>query len=211
MMRRILIFSAALSVSACALTAPDTAIGELSNARTAIALSKAAGAEQCAPELQAKAVASLYWAAHEFSEGEYHPEENAELAAAAESNAKAALAKTKTACKPEIIQLNGVTFSSDSAELTPESLAILDQAIATLKRRADIKVEIAAHTDSTATDAHNLDLSNRRASSVQNYLESHGIDSRRLSAVGYGEAQPIDSNETEEGKARNRRVELRVK
>ncbi len=210
MMHRIIIGLAALSMSACALTTPDTSIGELDNARAAIAAAKAAGAEQCAPKLQAQAVANLYWAAHEFSEGDYHPDENAELAAAAESKAKAARAKAIKGCKPEIIQLDGIRFPHDSARITPAAAAILDKAVSTLKRRSDIKVEVAAHTDSSASDAYNLALSNRRAASVMAYLQSHGISAARLSAKGYGESQPIASNATKAGRAQNRRVELRV-
>lgn len=210
MMNRIILFVAALSLTACATVRPDTSIGELSNARAAIASAKAAGAEQCAPKLQAQAVANLYWAAHEFSEGEYHPDENAELAASAESKAKAARAIAVKGCKPEIIKLDGIQFPHDSARITPAAAAILDKAVNTLKRRSDIKVEVAAHTDSSASDAYNLALSNRRAASVMSYLESHGISASRLTSKGYGESQPIASNATKEGRTQNRRVELRV-
>jgi len=210
MMKRIIIVAAALSMTACATVRPDTSIDELSSARAAIAAAKAAGAEQCAPKLQAQAVANLYWAAHELTEHDIHPDENAELVATAESKAKAAHAKAAKGCKPEIIKLNGVNFATNSAELTAASTAILDRAVKTLTRRSDIKVEVAAHTDSMASDAYNLDLSNRRAASVKSYLASHGIDPARLTSKGYGESSPIASNATREGRAQNRRVELRV-
>jgi len=198
-------------MSACATVTPDTGIDELADARAAIAAAKAAGAEQCAPKLQAQAVANLYWAAHEFSEEDYHPDENARLAATAEAKARAAKAKAIKGCAPEIIKLDGVHFESDSAELTPASIAILDKAVKTLKRRSDINVEVAAHTDSTGSDAYNLDLSKRRAASVMHYLSSHGIDAKRMTSKGYGESSPIANNKTKEGRAKNRRVELRVK
>ncbi len=210
MMRRITIFAAALSLTACAAVTPDINIDELSSARAAIAAAKAAGAEKCAPKLQAQAVASLYWAAHEFSEDDYHPDENAELAATAENKAKQALEKSKVACKPEIIKLEGVYFNHDSAELKPSSIATLDKAVATLKRRASIHVEVAAHTDSSGSDEYNQSLSERRAASVMDYLVAHGIDASRLTSKGYGESQPVASNGTKEGRAKNRRVELRV-
>lgn len=210
MMKRLIIASAVLSLAACATHRPDTSIDELSAARAAIADAKAAGAEKCAPKLQAKAVANLYWAAHEYSESDYHPQENAELAAAAESKAKAAKAKAAKGCKPEVIKLNGILFPHDSARITAASAAILDKAVATLKRRPDIRVEVAAHTDSSASDEYNQALSDRRAASVMEYFKAHGISASRLTSKGYGESQPIATNTTKEGRARNRRVELRV-
>ncbi len=210
MMHRIILFAAALSLTACATVTPNINIDELSNARAAIAAAKASGAEQCAPKLQAQAVANLYWAAHEFSEKNYHPDENAELAATAESKANEARAIAIKGCKPEIIKLDGVNFDNDSAKLKPASITTLDRAVATLKRRSDIKVEVAAHTDSRGSDAYNLKLSDRRAASVMAYLQSHGIKASRLSSKGYGESQPIASNATKEGRSHNRRVELRI-
>jgi len=207
MMNRIIIVAAALSMTACATVRPDISIDELSNARTAIAAAKAAGAEQCAPKLQAQAVANLYWAAHELTENDIHPDENAELVATAESKAKAARAKAVKGCT---IALNGVNFATDSADLTPASTAILDRAVATLKGHGNVRVEVAAHTDSTASDAYNLDLSNRRAASVKDYLTSHGVEGTRLTSKGYGESSPVASNATKAGRAQNRRVELRI-
>ncbi len=210
MMNRIILFAAALSLTACATVRPDVSIDELSNARTAIASAKAAGAEQCAPKLQAQAVANLYWAAHELTEHDIHPDENAELVATAESKAKQARAKAAKGCKPEIIKLNGIRFHNDKADITPTAAAILDKAVATLKRRASIKVEVAAHTDSSASDEYNQALSDRRAASVMSYLVSHGIVASRLTSKGYGESSPVASNGTKAGRAQNRRVELRV-
>jgi len=205
----IVLACAALSLSACAGTMPDTSVSELANARAAIAAAKAAGAEQCAPKLQAEAVSSLYWAAHELTEKDYHPDENAELIAAAEDKAKQARQKAMKGCH-EVIALKGVNFDNNSAEITAASASILDQAVKTLQRRSHIKVEVAAHTDSNASDAYNLALSNRRAASVRHYLIAHGIAASRLTAVGHGESQPIASNHTAAGRAQNRRVELRV-
>lgn len=201
--------AAALSLSACA---PYMNLGssDLDNARKAVADAKAAGAEKCAPKLQAEAVASLYWAAHEITERGVHPDENAELIATAIAKANAARAKAIKGCTPEIIKLEGVYFDNDSAKLRPASVATLDKAVATLNRRATIKVEVAAHTDSSGRDSYNLALSERRAASVKDYLVAHGIDAARLSSKGYGETQPVASNATKEGRAKNRRVELRV-
>jgi len=221
MMHRYILLIAAFSMSACAHHI-NTDSSELDAARSAIAEAKAAGAEKCAPKLQAQAVASLYWAAHELTEVGYHPEENAELIARAESKAKEARSQAKNNCAPkpkpiiakpkvvEIIALSGVSFANNSAELTPASIAILDRAAATLKRRSDIIVEIAAHTSSRGAAAYNMSLSNKRAASVKDYLISHGVTANRLSSKGYGETQPIAVEETRADEASNRRVELRV-
>lgn len=69
-------------------------------------------------------------------------------------------------------------------------------------------ITIAGHTDSTSTAEHNQQLSERRAASVKNYIQGAGIDQSRLKTVGYGASQPLASNETELGRAQNRRVEL---
>jgi OOP family OmpA-OmpF porin len=111
---------------------------------------------------------------------------------------------------PEVIVLKGVSFDYDSAVLRPDGLAALDDAAATLKRYPEIRVEIAGHTDSIASEEYNQDLSERRARSVMDYLVEHGIAAERLSAKGYGESQPVADNATEEGRASNRRVELHI-
>jgi outer membrane protein OmpA-like peptidoglycan-associated protein len=210
MMQRIIILMAALAMTACAHGNINIDRSELDAARSAIAAAKAAGAEKCAPKLQAQAVASLYWAAHELTESDYHPDENAELIAQAEAKAKAAHKKALPGCAVEIIKLKGVYFDTNSADLKSASVTTLNHAVATLKRRSDIRIEVAAHTDSRGSDAYNLYLSDRRAASVKAYLESHGIAAKRLSSKGYGETQPIASNASAAGRSTNRRVELRV-
>jgi len=222
MKNRLIFLAAAVSLSACAASL-NTDRDELANARAAIAAAKEAGAERCAPKTQAQAVAALYHAAHELTEGltegHTHWEEAAELIAKAEAKGREARRQAIENCKPkpkpqpvavEIISLKGVNFRHDKADLTQASKAILDEVVATLTRRSDIKVEIAAHADSDGTDAYNLKLSDRRAASVRRYLVSHGIDTKRLTTIGYGESRPIASNATREGKAKNRRAELRV-
>ncbi len=221
MMKRISITAALLSMTACSTAPLNIDRAELADARAAIADAKAAGAEKCAPKLQAEAVASLYWAAHELSETDYHPEENQQLTEDALNKAKAAKKQAKINCAPkpapkpapvkqEIIELKGVQFEYNSATLTRTSTAILDAAVETLVKRPDIRVEVAAHTDSTGSADYNQQLSERRAASVMAYLQEHGIDASRLTSKGYGESQPIADNSTEEGRAKNRRVELRV-
>ncbi|MCB1800869.1 MAG: OmpA family protein [Gammaproteobacteria bacterium] len=106
------------------------------------------------------------------------------------------------------IVLRGVNFKTDSAELTSESLSILDGVSQTLSAHPEIKVMVAGHTDSDGEDAYNKDLSQRRAQSVVDYLAENGVDRNNMIAKGYGEERPIASNDTAEGKAENRRVEL---
>lgn len=106
--------------------------------------------------------------------------------------------------------LRGVNFEFDSDRLTPEAKEILKQVAQTLKAYPDVNTEIAGHTDNLGTDAYNLTLSEKRSISVKNFLTTEGVEAGRMSPTGYGESQPIDTNETEEGQSKNRRVELRV-
>ncbi|MCF6318083.1 MAG: OmpA family protein [Proteobacteria bacterium] len=110
-----------------------------------------------------------------------------------------------------VIELQGVHFDTDKSTLKPESIAILNAAVKTLGEHGTIMVEVAGHTDSTASDAHNQALSERRAKVVHTYLVDHGVSSDRMTWKGYGESSPIATNDTEDGKARNRRTELIVK
>jgi len=105
--------------------------------------------------------------------------------------------------------LQGVKFETNSAELLPESIPVLDRAIATLKRYPELNIEVAGHTDDRGSDAYNRQLSARRAETVLKYLRDGGV-TNMLSSRGYGERQPIASNDTDEGRQQNRRVVLRV-
>ena len=101
-----------------------------------------------------------------------------------------------------------VEFELDSAELTPEGRALLDDLLVALRRFPDVPVEISGHTDAQGTEEYNLDLSQRRAEAVLAYLVANGEDPGRFQVIGYGEAQPVADNATEEGRARNRRIEF---
>ena len=102
--------------------------------------------------------------------------------------------------------LEGVTFQFNSAELTPNSHAVLDDVAASLQKHPHLKVEIQGHTDSTGPADYNMKLSERRANSVRDYLVGHGVPDSQLTAKGYGLTQPIDTNKTKEARAHNRRV-----
>lgn len=107
-------------------------------------------------------------------------------------------------------RLNNLFFDFDSASLTKESELELDRVINMMKTNAAMQVEIAAHTDDMGSDAYNLKLSQMRAESVVTYLTLHGIIASRLVAKGYGESVPSVSNDTEENRAKNRRVEFKI-
>jgi OOP family OmpA-OmpF porin len=110
-----------------------------------------------------------------------------------------------------LIELEGVTFETGSAQLTGASQAKLDEAAQTLKQNPGLAVEVAGHTDSLGDAEKNRALSQRRAESVRDYLVSAGVAADTISARGYGEDEPMASNDTAAGRAENRRVELRVK
>jgi outer membrane protein OmpA-like peptidoglycan-associated protein len=107
-------------------------------------------------------------------------------------------------------ELRGVTFKAGSAELVPSSLRTLDAAIAGLKKNEKARVEIEGHTSSEGGEEYNQKLSQDRAESVRNYMIAKGVDGKRLSAVGYGYSRPKASNDTEEGREQNRRIEIKV-
>ncbi len=110
----------------------------------------------------------------------------------------------------EVIELPGVTFETGSAQLVAESTSILDEAAATLIKHPEIKAEVAGYTDNTGPRAFNVDLSQRRAETVMKYLVSRGVAAGNLGAHGYGPDHPVADNATKDGRAANRRVELRI-
>lgn len=101
-----------------------------------------------------------------------------------------------------------ITFQTNSADINSNFYNVLNSVVLVLNEFDKTLIDIAGHTDSTGTDAINQPLSERRAASVGNYLISQGIDSRRVLTAGYGKNRPIASNDTSEGRAQNRRVEL---
>ncbi|MEL6215675.1 MAG: OmpA family protein, partial [Pseudomonadota bacterium] len=109
-----------------------------------------------------------------------------------------------------VIRLPGVNFETNSDRLVPGAEQVLNDAAATLRKNPDLVVEVAGHTDSDGAAEYNESLSARRAREVRNYLVNAGANEANLSVRGYGEAEPIADNSTREGKAANRRVELRI-
>ncbi|GIV25057.1 MAG: hypothetical protein KatS3mg026_0749 [Bacteroidia bacterium] len=109
-----------------------------------------------------------------------------------------------------VIILKNIFFDFDKATLRPESKAELERVYQILVENPKMKVRIAGHTDSMGSDEYNQRLSEARAKSVYEYLIQRGISADRLSYIGYGESRPIDTNDTEEGRQNNRRVELEI-
>jgi outer membrane protein OmpA-like peptidoglycan-associated protein len=110
-------------------------------------------------------------------------------------------------CEEQLI-LRGVNFEFGSAKLTPRDEQLLDSVATILAQRERFNVEVRGHTDNIGSEAFNLGLSQRRAESVRDYLISKGVPAERLTAVGKGLSDPIAPNDTEEGRALNRRVTL---
>lgn len=106
------------------------------------------------------------------------------------------------------IVLKNVFFDTDKAILKPESFAELNKLKQLLTENATMRIELRGHTDSQGSDTHNLDLSDRRAKAVKEYLIQNGIVADRLQSKGFGETKPVDTNDTPQGRANNRRTEF---
>lgn len=109
-----------------------------------------------------------------------------------------------------LVNLPDVTFAVDSTEISPSFRSALDQVAQSMIQYPNSLVDVMGHTDSTGSETYNLDLSRRRAEAVANYLVSRGVSRARIATVGYGEQYPIADNTTAEGRAQNRRVEIRI-
>jgi outer membrane protein OmpA-like peptidoglycan-associated protein len=105
---------------------------------------------------------------------------------------------------------SGITFAYDRYDIQPQFQQTLDQVAQTLAAYNQTYIDVLGHTDSTGSDAYNQALSERRAQSVAGYLTAHGVQPARMATRGYGESAPIATNATEEGRAANRRVEIKV-
>ncbi len=108
------------------------------------------------------------------------------------------------------VRLNNIFFETGKAELKSSSFAELDRVVKFLKENPNIKIEISGHTDNVGNESFNLDLSQKRAKSVMDYLTSKGIEASRLKSEGYGLTKPVADNSTEAGRAMNRRVEFTI-
>ena len=105
---------------------------------------------------------------------------------------------------------SGIMFDIDRAVLNDQYKGELGELATILNKYEDTNILLEGHTDSTGTEEHNLDLSKKRSQSVANYLATQNVNPTRFTIMGYGESQPIASNETSEGRAQNRRVEVAI-
>jgi OmpA-OmpF porin, OOP family len=110
----------------------------------------------------------------------------------------------------QVVRLNNVFFDFDKWDLRPESYVELERVVKLLQENPAIEIEMSAHTDSRGSDEYNFRLSDNRAKSVCDYIISRGIDRARIISKGYGETKPVASNETDEGRQLNRRVEFTI-
>jgi outer membrane protein OmpA-like peptidoglycan-associated protein len=106
--------------------------------------------------------------------------------------------------------MDHISFETNKFNLLKSSLITLEQLIKAMEQTQNLNLEISGHTDNTGTVAHNNKLSEQRAKAIVDYLVSHGIEQKRLIYKGYGSSQPIADNKTEDGRAKNRRVEITI-
>jgi outer membrane protein OmpA-like peptidoglycan-associated protein len=107
-------------------------------------------------------------------------------------------------------ELRNVFFETGKFELKPESKTELELVVAMLNQNPSMRIQVSGHTDNVGAEANNKLLSENRAKSVVEYLVKSGIDATRLTSKGFGSSQPIMSNDTPEGKAKNRRTEIEI-
>ena len=131
-------------------------------------------------------------------------------APAPDAAAIAAAEAAAAAAEIEKVVLAGVSFEMGSSKLRPEAHQPLRVVANAMKSHPSLRVEVEGHTDSIGERGKNQRLSQRRAESVRQFLVAEGIDATRLTAKGYGEANPVESNETDEGRAKNRRVAFKA-
>lgn len=105
---------------------------------------------------------------------------------------------------------SGITFAYDSAAVQPQFQRTLDQVASTLSQYDQTYIDVYGHTDATGSDGYNQSLSERRATAVADYLSGRGVQTARIGTRGFGKTQPIASNDTDAGRAANRRVEVKI-
>jgi OOP family OmpA-OmpF porin len=111
----------------------------------------------------------------------------------------------------ELLTKGKIRFEPKRANIDPDSAGLLDHLIETALRCPNTTIEVAGHTDSDGEDSFNQALSEKRAQAVIDYLVKAGLPADRFTAVGYGSTQPVAGNDTDEGKAQNRRIEFLVR
>lgn len=186
----------------CPETAPDTPVG--SNGCADWEVPVKCKARAAAPEPSATPAAPTAPTADTDGDGVADPADQC-------SGTPAGMAVDATGCVDiGKVVLKGVSFELGSATLRPEASETLRTVATAMKASPKVAVEIGGHTDSIGPADKNQRLSQRRAEAVRRFLAGEGVDAARLTAKGHGEDQPVDDNQTEAGRANNRRVEFKV-
>lgn len=206
------ILAAAMTFAACETLDPYTQQPKTSNAAKGAMIGAAAGAvvglvsgDDAVERRQHALIGAGVGALAGGAIGNYQDRQQAKLRAELQGTG---VSVTRIGDNITLNMPGNVTFATDSSDLSPAFFGVLTSVSKVLKEFDQTVVEVAGHTDSTGSDAYNQQLSERRASSVAQYLQSHGVMGERLITVGMGESKPVADNSTSEGKQLNRRVEI---
>lgn len=214
MKKTIIAVSAAALMAAACTTDPYTGQQKPSNTAIGVGLGAAAGALAGAAvggskvaQRNAILIGAGIGALTGGAIGSYMDQQEAELRAQLEGTG---VSVTRQGDNLILNMPSNITFDTDQAAVKPAFVPTLNSVGIVLRKFDRTLVDVYGHTDSTGDADYNLDLSNRRATSVANYLAGQGVDGRRFYVTGYGESQPIATNDTPDGRAANRRVEIRL-
>lgn len=207
--------TAAVLVAACQTLDPYTGEPKTSHATKGALIGAAAGAvvglvsgDDAVERRQRAMILAGVGALAGGAVGNYQDKQEAELRAELQGSG---VSVTRTGPNGENITLNmpgNVTFATDSSDLNPAFFDVLNSVGKVLKQFDKSVVEVAGHTDSTGSEQYNQSLSERRASTVAQYLQAKGVSAQRILTVGMGETRPVADNGTPEGRQANRRVEI---
>ena len=208
----IVVLAIGLSVSACETLNPYTGESQTSKATRGALIGAAAGAvvglvsgDDAVERRQRALIGAGVGALAGGAVGYYMDQQEAKLRAELEGTG---VSITRIGDNITLNMPGNVTFATDSSDLRPAFFDVLNSVGKVLKEFDQSVVEVAGHTDSTGSEDYNQGLSERRASSVSQYLAGRGINGQRLLTVGMGELRPVADNNTAEGRQANRRVEL---
>ena len=205
---------AALYLSACTTTDPYTGEQKVSNTAGGAAIGAGVGAvaglligNNPVQRRNAALIGAGVGALAGGAIGNYMDNQEAELRAQLQGTG---VSVTRVGDRIVLNMPSNVTFATDQDQVIPPFYPTLDSVAIVLRKFDKTLIDVDGHTDSVGNAGYNIDLSNRRANSVANYLAARGVDPRRMSAMGYGLERPIASNASEMGRAQNRRVEIAI-
>jgi outer membrane protein OmpA-like peptidoglycan-associated protein len=211
---RLVVLGAAVVASGCETLDPYTGETEKSKATKGALIGAAAGAvvglisgDDAVERRQRALIGAGVGALAGGTVGYYMDKQEAELRAQLQGTG---VSVTRIGDNITLNMPGNVTFATNSSDLRPAFFEVLNSVGKVMKEFDQTVVEVAGHTDSTGTEAYNQSLSERRASSVAQYLVARGISEQRLITVGMGELRPVADNGTEDGRQLNRRVEITV-